>query len=290
MRLLFGTLIAAAAVWLIGTPWSSPASAQKPPPKASFVANLENQQVSESSGVAASLRAKNVYWTHNDSGGKAELFAFDAAGKDLGVFTLAGVTARDWEDMASAKVGAAPFLFVGDIGDNIEDQKSVRIYRFLEPKLDDTKSIENFDTFTVSYPDGAHNAEALMVSPTGDIYVVTKNDFGDSGLFRLRAPTKSGKYTFEKVAQLKIEGGNVYSHRVTAGDISPDGKAVVLRTYFSVLFFRVDLVEDIAKVKPVSLPVPLERQGEAICFDIINDRLVTTTEGAPCRVSAITLP
>ncbi|MEO7454206.1 MAG: WD40 repeat domain-containing protein [Fimbriimonadales bacterium] len=290
MRLMFGLIIVAAAVWLLGTPWSLPANARQPPPKASFVANLANQHIKESSGVAASGIKKGIYWTHNDSGAKAELFAFDAAGKDLATFTLTGINARDWEDIACARVDGKSYLYVGDIGDNLEDQRQVRIYRIPEPAIDDVKAVSNFDTYNVKYPDGPHNAEALMVAPDGDIYIVTKNDFGDSGLYLLSKPDKSGTYTLEKSAQLKIEGGNVYSHRVTGGDISPDGKSVVLRTYFSILLFRVNSIPGIAKVNPISLPVPLERQGEAICFDIENDRLLTTTEGAPCRVSSITLP
>ena len=78
--------------------------------------------------------------------------------------------------------------------------------------------------------------------------------------------------------------------QITGGDFSEDGKCIVLRTYFSVLLYNVENVADMAKVRATSLPVPLERQGEAICFDTANDRLITTSEGTPCRVSSITLP
>lgn len=262
---------------------------QKPTPKARFLFTLANGGVAESSGVASSRRSKNVYWTHNDSDGNADLFAFDETGKDLGTYALQGVTARDWEDIALALIDDVPYIYVGDIGDNLEDQKSVRIYRFIEPKMSDPKVVATFDTITVAYPDGPQNSEALMVAPNGDIYLVTKDDLGVSGVYQLASPSKSGTYKLSKVSSLKIDGANTYSRMVTAGDISADGKQVVIRTYFSILLYEPKQLSDIGQTKPTSLPMPFERQGEAICFDEANDRLITTSEGAPCRVSEVTL-
>ena len=283
-------LVLASAVWLIGKPWSRQSDAQKPPSKSSYLTSLENKAVAESSGIAPSLIRNGVYWTHNDSNAGAEIFAFDEQGKDLGSFTLKGVDARDWEDMASRKLEGTSYLYVGDIGDNLEDQKTVRIYRFREPAAKDDATISGFEKYTVSFPDGPKNAETLMVGPKGDIYIVTKNSKGNSGVYKLPKPEGTGNYKLKKVADIKIEGGNSYSLQITGGDMSPDGTRVVLRTYFSVLLFEVQDIKDIAARKPTSLPVPLERQGEAICFDVDKDRLLTTSEGSPCRVSTISLP
>ncbi len=82
----------------------------------------------------------------------------------------------------------------------------------------------------------------------------------------------------------------MYSRQVTGGDVSLDGKRMVVRTYFSVQLYSVGRLEEFHNSKPVSLPVPFERQGEAVCFDPRNDRLITTSEGSPCRVSSISLP
>lgn len=288
--ILTGLILSASVLWMVGKPWEG-SSTQKPPPSAKFLFSLKNQAIDESSGVATSHVAPGVFWTHNDSGGKAEVYAFGSAGNDLGTFELESVEARDWEDMASAKVNGVAYLYVGDIGDNKANQSQVRIYRFREPKANGTTgSISEFETYTVRYPDGAHNCETLMVSPAGDMYLVTKNDFGDSGVYILAAPQKSGTYTLKKVGTIKLEAGNVYSHMITGGDISPDGSSVVIRTYFSILLYKPTELKEFWKSAPISLPVPLERQGEAVCFDWENDRLLTTSEGNPCRVSAVTLP
>lgn len=287
--ILTAIVLLAGGCWLIGKPWLV-ATSQARPSKATFLCSLKNSNIDESSGVAASYLRKGVFWTHNDSGGKAEVYAFDLEGKDLGTYSLVGVSARDWEDIASVKISGKPFLYVGDIGDNMKNQAAVRVYRFREPAGGDARELRDFDTYVLRFADGPHNCETLMVSPTGDIYLVTKDEFGDSSVHVVASPPKSGSYSLKKVSDLKLEAGNVYSHMITGGDISPDGKSVVIRTYFSILLYRPGRLEDFAVSQPVSLPVPVERQGEAVCFDVSGDRLITTSEGSPCRVSSVSLP
>ena len=36
-----------------------------------------------------------------------------------------------------------------------------------------------------SYPDGAHDAEALLAAPDGTLYIVTKGDTGEVALYRV---------------------------------------------------------------------------------------------------------
>jgi hypothetical protein len=281
-------VLGASGLWLSGSPWSS--GEQVEPAKAAYLFSLANAAVDESSGIAVSRRRKGLYWTHNDSGGKAELFAFDDSGKDVGVVTLDGVRARDWEDMASVKIGDTPYLYIGDVGDNMRDQRSVRVHRIVEPDPSRASTVKVGATFTISYPDKPHNCEALMVAPNGDIYLVTKDDFGDSVVFVVSAPKGTGAFVAKKVGEIKLAAGNVYSHMVTGGDISRDGRRVVIRTYFSILLYEAPSLPKFSTVAPKSLPVPLERQGEAICFDEDNRRLITTSEGKPCRVSSVSLP
>jgi hypothetical protein len=67
------------------------------------VARLENRAVTESSGIVASRKNPGIYWTHNDSGDGAYLYAFDREGRDRGRWTVRGATAIDWEDIAIAQ-------------------------------------------------------------------------------------------------------------------------------------------------------------------------------------------
>jgi hypothetical protein len=282
-------VLAASGYWLLARPWQQGDTPRRP--NATFLFSLEDDKVDESSGVADSNLRPGTYWTHNDSGGNARLFAFDRSGKSLGSATLSGVNARDWEDMASIKIQGVSYLYVGDIGDNLGNQAQIRVHRFPEISPNGKAiTIDRFDTFTLSYPDGSHNAEALLVTPNGDIIIVTKVETGDAGVYRAKSPPRSGKYRLEKLGVVRLQAGNKYSHMITGGDVSPNGKQVALRTYFSIILFNVDKPELFIDARPQSLPVPLERQGEAVCFDHMGKRLITTSEGSPCRVSAVTLP
>src|SRR5215203_6666373 len=81
------------------------------------IAILQNNAVSESSGLVASRRTPGVYWTHNDSGDGPFIYAFDSRGEASGVFRVTGAQARDWEDISAGPgpQSGASYLYIGDI-------------------------------------------------------------------------------------------------------------------------------------------------------------------------------
>src|SRR5262245_52674772 len=110
--------------------------------------NLENQDIKESSGIAASRRNADIFWTHNDSGDGPFIYAFDRQGKHRGVWRVAGAKAIDWEDMA---VGPGPrrgqsYLYLGDIGDNSRKRDQITVYRVAEPGLLRRTHLQQFRT------------------------------------------------------------------------------------------------------------------------------------------------
>ena len=52
------------------------------------VGRIEHEPVRESSGIAASRRHPGVFWTHNDKGDAARLYAIDGTGKLLAEFAV----------------------------------------------------------------------------------------------------------------------------------------------------------------------------------------------------------
>ncbi|HVF27952.1 MAG TPA: hypothetical protein VM943_06920, partial [Pyrinomonadaceae bacterium] len=206
------------------------------------LANLEDSSVNESSGVVASRRNPNLFWTHNDSGGGAFLYAFDRVGRKRGVWKVANAEARDWEDITA---GPGPresqsYLYVGDIGDNFQRRETIVVYRFPEPLINSagassTKKTplvtETAEAIRLKYPDGKHDAEALMVHPaTGDLYVVTKSAGRMSGVYKASAPLATSSITtLSRVAEIRLP--SLFAGMVTGGDISPDGLRVVLCDY-----------------------------------------------------------
>ena len=71
--------------------------------KPEIVGTIKTAEITESSGIVASRCQADVFWTHNDSGDGAFVFAFDAAGAHLGVWQVKGAKNRDWEDLATIK-------------------------------------------------------------------------------------------------------------------------------------------------------------------------------------------
>ena len=86
-------------------------------PGVRLVARISDPRITESSGVIASRRYPNVFWTHNDGGGpkKQVLYAIDREGKTRAAFPVVGPRFHDWEDIA---IDDAGHLYLGDIGNN----------------------------------------------------------------------------------------------------------------------------------------------------------------------------
>ena len=248
---------------------------------------LASAALTEASGLVLSRSAPGVLWTHNDSDPEGPLlYTFTAAGAPLGVYSLQGAQVRDWEDMA---LGPGPkagqdYLYVGDIGDNLEQYPSITVYRVAEPPVDPAKtgvvaSISGVETLTFTYPEGKpHNAETMLVDPQrGDLYVVTKANDGVSKVFLAAAPLAAGE--LEKVGEIDLGLGGL----TTGGAVSSAGDWVLVRTYF---FARMWPRPADAPLWQAFVgggcPVPLavEPQGEAIAFAATGLDYFTTTEGA----------
>ncbi|HVL38314.1 MAG TPA: hypothetical protein VM328_02880, partial [Fimbriimonadaceae bacterium] len=228
------------------------------------LAQIKDPRISESSGVAASLTRPGVFYTHNDSGDRARFFAFDRSGKVLAEYELEGAQNIDWEDMASARIGGKNYLYFGDIGDNARRRNTIVVYRVEEPG-DPAARLDHFETYTLEYPDGPHNAEALMVHPgSGDLTIVTKSSGKQSQVFRARSPRDGTTTRLQEVGTIGVGGSIEATRLITGGDISPDGRYVVVRTYAAAYEWP---LERWFKDHPVKIKTNLELVGEGICYE-----------------------
>jgi hypothetical protein len=175
-----------------------------------------------------SRKNPDVLWLHND-GDEEQIFAVTTTGR-LVTRVRVDVHLIDLEDIA---IGPGPekdvdYLYVGDIGDNQSGRPDVRVVRFAEPALQTVqdKKIDatGVEEFRLRYPDGPHDAEALLVDPTtGEVCIVVKEKHR-SRLYRLAAED----LRTDSPAMLELDGYlNVAD--VSAGDISPEGDLIILR-------------------------------------------------------------
>ena len=210
--------------------WSAVSSAQQPivPQCQASGALVRIPDLPEASGVAVSRRSPGRLWAHNDSG-DAVLVALDTRGSVTGRVRVSGVKVEDWEAVA---VGACPggsCIYIADIGDNEAERKRVTIYRVPEPSTEDSVAVK--DAFHATYPDGAHDAETLLVAPDGGLFIVTKGETDAVGLYRFPRELQPGAtHQLERVGKPRASGKPSQTERITDGAVSPDGTWVVLRT------------------------------------------------------------
>ncbi|MGW1731747.1 WD40 repeat domain-containing protein [Streptomyces sp. NPDC001999] len=249
---------------------ATPATADDGAADRSFT--IEDPRITESSGLAASRAHPGIYWTHNDSDDGPYVYAVDSrTGRTVATITMRGVGAP--RDVEAISLGPDGNLYVGDIGDNLNGSwDHVWIYRFREPKVlkDATVRATQFD---VKYADGARNAEALMVHPrTGRVYIASKNEDG-GGLYEGPARLTTGRTNvFRRVGEVPW---------VTDGTFSPDGKELVLRSYFSARGYA---FEDGRLGADHRVDAPLQGQAESVTYTADGSALMFGSEGARSEV------
>lgn len=265
---------------------------------------LKDPNLDESSGLVASRRNPGLYWSHNDSGDGPLIYCVQGHGEPCGTWQVTGATARDWEDIAA---GPGPdrttsYLYIGEIGDNLEDQPDVAVFRVPEPAAtagtagppkSSPGATEPAQKFRFRYPDGSHNAEALMVHPrSGDVYIVTKEE--NPGVYVARAPLDpSSITTMRKIATLPLARNGDFS-LITGGDISPDGTRVALCDYGAGYELRLPegaaSFDDVWQQPPQRLTLPLRPQGESVAYRLDGKALLTTSErpkGLPAALEMV---
>lgn len=254
---------------------------------------IADPEIKESSGIAASKCQPNVFWTHNDSDGQAFIFALDKSGAKLGTWKVLNAANFDWEDIAAYKDSAGKcFIYIGEIGDNQSVRDEHAIFRVIEPKAgpenaSSTKQqpllTEPADALRFTYPDSRHNAETLLVHPTtGDIYVITKRVSGPAGVYRLKADFgNTNAVKAEKVGVISVPA--IPNGFLTGGDLSPDGKRLVICDYSAAYEFLLpenstDL-NDIWSQEPESIDVGSRKIGEAVTYSSDGNSIILTSEG-----------
>jgi 5'/3'-nucleotidase SurE len=268
---------------------------------------VQDPVLTEVSGVVASRAHPPVLWVHNDSGGVPAAYAMSPDGDALGAYPVDGATATDWEDIA---IGPGPkrgtsYLYLGDIGDNASSRDAITVYRVAEPATAPDgagATLTGTETFTLHYPDGPVDAEALFVDPdAGDLYIIDKEYTSGVGtVFRARSQqlVDGADVTMEQVASFTMSpdedqfGSGLPGTIVTGADVSPDGSIVLVRTYRRVLAFarpRGAPLADAFVVDPCPAPQVNEPQGEAVGFAANGRAYYTISEGEHAPIHRFTV-
>jgi hypothetical protein len=222
----------------------------------------------------------------NDGGDQITVYLLDAACQVIDVHS-APVDPYDPEDLAVAADGT---VWLADTGDNNAERATVAL---LAMRTDGTTGV-----FRLTYPDGPHDAEALLLAPDGTPYLVTKEVLGASGVYRPQVPlVDGGTVALEKVAgvNLTLTGtaggpvGQAGQLLVTGGAVAADGSRLALRSYTDAYLWALtgsDVAGALAGT-PVRVALPDAPQGEAISFAADNRTLLVAGEGLPTDVTRV---
>jgi hypothetical protein len=236
-------------------------------PKGAEVCRFQDPQIIESSGLVA---WDGLFVTVNDSGDSGRVFVVDAG-------TCRTVGTTTWAAEAQDVEALAPDhgeVLVGDIGDNLAGRESVQLLRV--PVGTGPRSVAP-TTYEISYPDGARDAEALLVHPqTGRVLIASKGLM--SGV--LYAAPKQLSTTDTN----RLEPVSDVLGMATDGAFFPDGRHFVLRSYARAVVYT---YPGLASVGEVTLPV--QEQGEGIAVDG-ESRVFLSSEGQQAPVLRLDLP
>ena len=239
-------------------------------PGVRLLARISDPRIKESSGIVASRRYNNVYWTHNDGGGpkKQVLYAIDRKGKTRAFFPVIGVTLHDWEDLAIDSTG---HLYIGDIGNNDSKRDALAVYEIKEPNPQaGAERISPKRVWNLRFPRAPFDCESLFVWKD-DGYVVSKVfNNARAQIFRFPLKETNRPLTLELVATTKIESP------VTGADISADGTLLGLVAKNGAYVFRID--GDVTRVSNAN-PHRTKLKNEHIegcCF--VPEGLLATAE------------
>lgn len=253
-----------------------------PTPAVKKLFTIRDDRVDQSFGMAKAYKYEGIYWTVNDSGANPRVFGVDTTGKVRMALSFKAEV-RDIEAIAVDRDGT---IYIADIGDNKATRDMIEIYTIPEPdQLGDADNVP-YHRYDFTYPDGAHDAETLLVEPeTNQLFIVTKSTKGGAIYAAPPSPSREGTNKLTKLAA--APPGNF-----TDGTFLPDGQRVVLRTHTGVSTIAWGETPTLAASANVS-----SAQGESIAVGQANDTVLVGSSDAavyqvpvPAKQAAATPP
>lgn len=275
-------LFSAAMVYVVSSDETSPNDSD--PSGVTDVVVLKHPELLESSGLAVSNLRSSTFWTHNDSGGKPKLYAFDQSGRKLGSASLDAVRMNDWEDMASYRDQGIPRLLVADCGDNTGTRSRIELHLFDEPDPTETTEIDDklIQTIGITYPNGPRDCEAVAVDTFREcIILVTKSRFFACDVYTIPLPRRELGVEDYRANATHIVSLSI--PMVTAMDIDVGNGDLWISSYFQVFRFPASsrtgsLRKQLSEI-PEAFDLPRWRQIEAVAVDQSHS-LWLTSEGS----------
>ncbi len=261
-------------------------------------AHIESELIDEPSGIVKSRLYPEVFWTHNDSGDRARLFAIDRSGRLIQPDQFKGryegleignALNIDWEDIATDNSGN---LYIAACGNNGNRRRDLAIYVVPEPDPRLRQQIRASAQYPFAYPDQDafpperrnFDYEALF---WGDdrLYLLTKHRSDTrTKLYRLEAPRSDAINTLFKVAEVEV------GSPVTAADATSDGRLLAVLCYEDLWIFERPGDSDNYLAQPIRHRRIAAKQCEAITWIDRNELLIANEQEDMYRIFVDEIP
>ncbi|MCW6010555.1 hypothetical protein K1W54_39300 [Micromonospora sp. CPCC 205371] len=250
------------------------------------VCTITDSKLDELSGLVAT---SNGYITINDSSEQASrkrIFYLNSKCTVTKSVQYSGNGPRDTEDLAVSPDGKT--LWIADIGDNPDSTERRSSIGLWSMPVDGSKRPT---IHRLSYPDGKHDAEGLLINGDGTPIIITKTG-GKAGLYSPAAGaikannetpvemTKVGEVTLPKTTTDNPFGA-IGRLMVTGAARSPDGSKVALRTYADAFEYEVsggDVVKALTGGEPRVTPLVSDQFGEALAYSADGKSFLTVSD------------
>ncbi len=237
---------------------------------------MQKSVMPETSGLAASRVTPGYLWAHGDenTGSKRKIVAVQPDGTLAMTvkLTTTGSDRDDWEDIATGVYNNTNYLFVGAIGDNdLQYKDAYYIFYLVEPAITSGTQTLTANYIRFGFPDNkAHNAETLMYDNIEQMfYIVDKVKGGVCHLYKLPFRTDYGT-SLQTLTEVCALGNGSKFNYCTGGDITPDGKYMVIKSKPYLLLWQRQGSESLSQTA-LRLPQQVaayqeEEQGESIAW------------------------
>jgi len=237
------------------------------------------KKLDENSGIVATT--ENSYWLIEDAGNDDVIYNVNLQGDLLRSLKVKNAKNKDWEDLAKDEKGN---IYIGDFGNNDNKRKDLVVYKIPNPDIEKGDKIEA-EKIEFYYPEQQHfppkkenflyDAEAFFYD-NDSLSVITKNRSipftGEAFIYKI--PATKGKHKAKRIGKIKL-CNDENTCRITAADISPDGKTIVLLSNGKLWVYRDVLQENFGKSEAEVVNLNIGTQLEAVCFKDANTLLLS---------------
>ena len=221
--------------------------------------------IRESSGIVASRQFEGIYWTLNDSGNPAALYATKLNGELIQEIAVQGSRNFDWEALA---IDDKNQLWIGEIGNNSKLRFDLKVVVVAEPDPFTDTEAEVIASYPYRYPNENVDAEGLFIFQ-GIPYIVSKEP-DRAVLYRFPALQPDAKQVLVRVGEF------AEARLATGAGVSEDGTRLAVCTYDELWVYHSTAGNLAEMIQSTPWSMPHNFYGEAVCFDGYD--LVLTNE------------